>query len=190
MVRSSLFAMTSPCKATRKRAGVAVDLEAPVRLGRRRRAGADLKRGAELRRRDTAGVAAEFRGGLRRDALQQRRHAVEPARIEIELHRAARRPRAGVDVAADRQRHAAEVADRKPLDIEAVRIEAHVDVGAPRLDSGQRRPVDPGGQQSLARHLEHGSVEQALQQAMGTVEIDVGRAHHRFDARRPLAATP
>ena len=148
MVRSSLRAPRLPCSPMRK---------PPATPSIRKRP----KDCAAPFAAPTVSDAASF-AGARRDALRRSSAAVageifstnvvKPSSFFASNSRLSE-PRgalcAGVDAALDCQRSPAEVADRKPLDLQPLAVEAHAHIGARCFDAGERSRGRPWRRRSL-----------------------------------------
>ena len=169
-------------------AGAAIDLEFRVRARGRTRI--DRQRGAQCDRGQPSGRAAQLVGGGRSELLQERQHAVERTRVEVERQRAARRLRSGIDPPFDRERRAAEIGDGELLDLEPVRtdLQAHVDLLG--IDAGDGRARDLERQRAFARPVECGVAEHGLGESVDAVEIDFGRGERSVEPRRPVSLRP
>ncbi len=164
-----------------------VDLECRVGAGAARRSGIDRQRRAQGRRRQPRGRAAQLFCRLRRKLVDQRQHAVERARIEVERHGAARRVPPGIDTAFDRERGTAEIGDRDLLDVDSAGVDAHADIGLLRLDAADHGARELERERALAWPIEGTVAKHGLGERVSAVDVDVGGIECRVEPRRPVA---
>ena len=151
---------------------------------------------------DPCSLAGTNRGPERRSSpaacgatfSSKRGHPVEGADVEVERDRAARRPRADIDVALGRDARSAEIGNGEPLDFERLGVETQIDVGTLDGDAGDRRSGDIERQRAFLRPFQRragrGTGEHVLHQPVGAVEIDLRRAERRLDPRGMIGARP
>ena len=140
-----------------------------------------VRRAAERRRRSAACGANFSSSAITPSSARASRSSVSAPRGECVL---------GVDPAFDRERRAAEIGDREPLDFEPARIDPHVHVGLLRLDAGDRGAGDLERERAFARPIERGVAEHRLGECMHAVEVDVGRRERGVEPRRAVVVRP
>ena len=146
----------------------------------------DGQLGVQLGRRHRRGAAAQRVGGFRRKARQQRRHRRHVAGIEVDVDAALRRRRRG-DAAARRKRGAAEIGDRKPIDLQATAIDLEPRAHVARVEAGDGGVADIGGDRHVVRPRDVGAGQQRLAECERGVDIEVGRLERGVEPRRARA---
>ncbi len=172
--------------------GTAVDLELGGRIGAAVTGCGRIERErpAQRNRAQAPSQAAKLLRRLRSKLLEQYRHALERARIEVERHGATRRWSPRIDAALGRQRHAADIGDGQLVDLETVGIDPHSHVGLLDLDAAEHGTADLQRQGAFARSVEIGVAQDRLCDRLNTVDIELGRRQCGFDAGRSVAAGP
>ena len=110
-----------------------VDAELGRGVGSPPHAALDAQAGLQLGRREARASRRNRSAACGAIFASQRRDRGELARVELDVHAAARRRKSRFDPAADVEGVAAQIGDRKPLDLQAVAIEPEPRMGVARL---------------------------------------------------------
>ena len=162
-----------------------LDLALAGRLRRRHRL--DAERDLRLERRDLPRRLPQRSGDLRGIFVEHRHGAVEPARIDVERHRAARRVERTFHAAVQAERGVREIGDAHLVERQPLGIELERAADALHVDARNGRAADIHAERAGAGALKRRTVERRAAEGEHAIDIEFGGLQFRIEARR-LAA--
>ncbi len=115
---------------------------------------------------------------------EDRDRAVEPARIDVERHRAARRVERAFHPAVQVECRIGEIGDAHAIECDARGIELERSAHALDIDAGERGAPDIDHQRHIARAFDRAAVERRARERQHAIDIEFAGLEFRVEAWR------
>ncbi len=140
-------------------------------------------------RRQTVGEWPQSIRDTRRELARDIGQAGQRRRIDVERQLPARPRRQLVEASLDVEGGAAQIADRKPVDVQYSGIELDLGVDRARIDPGERRPADIEHERDVVRHIESAMRGRRIGKSPKRIDVEFCRVQFAVE-RQPAACRP